>query len=465
MNFNEEEKITRFFVFAALGWAIIGMLVGLVAAAQLYAPELNFANEYLNFGKIRPIHTNVVIFGMVCNFLMGLSLYILCKSSSVNLAYRGLAWVLFLGWQLILLVGIVTLSMGYTSTKEYAEMEWPLDIGIVILWLIFAFVFFTTLSKRKVKHIFVSNWFSGAVIIVIALIFVVNNLAMPLYAFKSYSIFSGVSDSLVQWWWGHNAVGFLLTAVFVGTNYYFIPKVVDRPIYSYRLSLITFWGLIGFYTWAGTHHLVYTSVPSWIQNVGVVMSLLLWLPSWAGAFNAWMTATSNKEAWKTNPIVWFFMSSIIYYALATFEGPLMAIRWFNQIAHSTSWVIGHVHSGALGWVGMTVIATLYYLVPRLLNKQLFSYRLVKVHFVLAHLGVLFYIVSLWIGGIGQGSMWLALTDYGSLAYTFSQVLDFIKPYMLGRTIGGGLYVLGMLVMAYNLYMTSRSQIELIEQKA
>lgn len=465
MNFKEEEKITRFFVFAALGWAIIGMFVGLVAAAQLYAPELNFANEYLNFGKIRPIHTNVVIFGMVCNFLMGLSLYILCKSSSANLAYKGLTWVLFWGWQLVLLIGVVTLSMGYTSTKEYAEMEWPLDIAIVILWLIFALVFFTTLGQRKIKHIFVSNWFSGAVIIVIALIFVMNNLAMPLYAFKSYSIFSGVSDSLVQWWWGHNAVGFLLTAVFVGTNYYFIPKVVDRPIYSYRLSLITFWGLIGFYTWAGTHHLVYTSVPSWIQNVGVVMSLLLWLPSWAGAFNAWMTATSNKEAWKTNPIVWFFMSSIIYYALATFEGPLMAIRWFNQIAHSTSWVIGHVHSGALGWVGMTVIATLYYMIPKLLNKQLFSYRLVKVHFVLAHLGVLFYIVSLWIGGIGQGSMWLALTDYGSLAYTFSQVLDFIKPYMLGRTIGGGLYVLGMLVMVYNLYMTSRPQIELIEQKA
>lgn len=465
MNFKEEEKITRFFVFAALGWAIIGMLVGLVAAVQLYAPELNFANEYLNFGKIRPIHTNVVIFGMVCNFLMGLSLYILCKSSSVNLAYKGLAWVLFWGWQLILLVGIVTLSMGYTSTKEYAEMEWPLDIGIVVLWLTFALIFFTTLGKRKTKHIFVSNWFSGAVIIVIALIFVVNNLAMPLYAFKSYSIFSGASDSLVQWWWGHNAVGFLLTAVFVGTNYYFIPKLVNRPIYSYRLSLITFWGLIGFYTWAGTHHLVYTSVPSWIQNIGVVMSLLLWLPSWAGAFNAWMTAISNKEARKTNPIVWFFMSSILYYALATFEGPLMAIRWFNQVAHNTSWVIGHVHSGALGWVGMTVIATLYYMIPKLLNKELFSYRLVKIHFVLAHLGVLFYIVSLWIGGIGQGSMWLALTDYGSLAYTFSQVLDFIKPYMLGRTIGGGLYVLGMLVMVYNLYMTSRSRIELAEQKA
>lgn len=451
--YENEEKLTKAFVITAIIWGVIGMCMGLMAALQLYLPQLNFANEYINFGKIRPLHTNAIIFGLVCNFIIGLSLYIVAKTSVVNLVSKGLSWFLFWGWQITLVIGLISIALGYTSTKEYAEFEWPIDIAIVVLWLTFGYIFFGTLAKRKTKHIFVSNWFSGGVIIVIGLIYLINNLAIPVYAFKGYSIFSGASDALVQWWWGHNAVGFLLTAGFVGTNYYFIPKLVNRPIYSYRLSLITFWGLIGFYTWAGTHHLLFTSVPSWIQNIGVVMSILLWIPSWAGAFNAWMTCTSNKEELKTNPVVWFFLSSIAYYALATFEGPLMAIRWFNMIAHNTSWVIGHVHSGALGWVGMTCIATFYYFIPKLYKKELYSYGLVKVHFVLAHIGVLFYIVSLWIGGIGQGVKSLSLTESGSLTYSFVDILRFMEPYMLGRAIGGALFILGMLVMVYNLIMT------------
>ncbi len=327
---------------------------------------------------------------------------------------------------------------------------------IAIVWVLYAILFFGTIAKRTVAHIFVANWFYGAFILVIAMIFIVNNLELPVTFWKSYSIYSGAEDAIVQWWWGHNAVGFLLTAGIIGMNYYFIPKISERPIYSYRLSVIHFWGLVGFYTWAGTHHLIYSSVPDWLQNLGIVMSLILWLPSWGGAFNSIMTLLNNKPKLKHDYIMWFFFSAIVYYALATFEGPLLAIRWFNMIAHNTDWIIGHVHSAALGWVGMSAIAVFYYFIPRLWgHQQLWSNRLVKWHFWLAHIGILIYAVALWIAGIGQGYMWLQQQPNGSLTYSFVDAMNFSSPWMLARFIGGVSFVLGLVLMIYNLYRTLR----------
>ncbi|UJF18207.1 cbb3-type cytochrome c oxidase subunit I [Vibrio sp. SS-MA-C1-2] len=450
----QETKVMRYFIIASLVWGVIAMTIGVALAAQLYWPELNFTSEHFQFGRLRPLHTNGVVFGLVCNILIGVSLYVVCTTSETKLISTKLAWILFYGWQILLVMGYITLPLGFTSTKEYAELEWPLDILMALLWLLYGYIFFATLATKKTNHIFVSNWFFGSVIIVITMIFVANNLALPVTLTKSYSIFSGASDALVQWWWGHNAVGFLLTASFIGINYYTIPKVTGQPIYSYRLSMINFWGIIGFYTWAGTHHMVYSSIPDWIQNIGIVMSLLLWLPSWAGAYNILRTVTADKKKLKENYILWFFLSAIIYYALSTAEGPLLAIRWFNAIAHNTNWIIGHVHSGALGWVGMSCIGAFYYMIPKLFgNKQLYSMQWVKYHFYLASAGVLFYIIALWIAGIGQGVMWQAQESTGALSYSFVDTLNFISPYMFLRFFGGLLYVSGMLLMAFNLYKT------------
>ncbi|MDR8524858.1 MULTISPECIES: cytochrome-c oxidase, cbb3-type subunit I [Shewanella] len=453
-------KVVRYFIIAALVWAVAGMFIGVVLAAQLYWPALNFDSEYIQFGRLRPLHTSGVIYGFVVNILMGTSLYIVQRTGKTKLFNHSLAWMVFWGWQLILLLALITLPLGYTTSKEYAELEWPIDILIVIVWVLYAVLFFGTIAKRTVHHIFVANWFFGAFIIVIALIFILNNLALPAYFMKSYSVFAGAQDAIVQWWWGHNAVGFLLTAGIIGMNYYFIPKLAERPIYSYRLSIIHFWGLVGFYTWAGTHHLVYSSVPVWVQNIGIVMSLILWLPSWAGAFNSAMTLLQNKAKLKTDYIMWFFMSAILYYCLATFEGPLLAIRWFNMLAHNTEWIIGHVHSAALGWVGMSGIAVFYYFIPRLWGQTgLWSQKLLKWHFWLAHLGVALYAIALWVAGIGEGYMWLAQQENGSLAYSFVEAMDFKAPWLFVRFFGGACYVLGLLLMVFNLYKTVTVKLE------
>ncbi|GAL31771.1 cytochrome c oxidase subunit CcoN [Vibrio maritimus] len=363
--------------------------------------------------------------------------------------------MVFWGWQLVLLLALISLPLGYTTSKEYAELEWPIDLLIVLVWVLYGVLFFGTIAKRKVEHIFVANWFFAAFIIVIAMIFVVNNLAMPASLMKSYSVYAGAQDAIVQWWWGHNAVGFLLTAGVIGMNYYFIPKVADRPIYSYRLSIIHFWGLVALYL-AGTHHLIYSSVPLWVQNIGIVMSLILWLPSWAGAFNSAMTLLQNKQKLKTDYIMLFFFSAILYYCLATFEGPLLAIRWFNMIAHNSEWVIGHVHSGALGWVGMSGIAVFYYFIPKLWGKEeLWSPRLLKWHFWLAHAGVALYAIALWVAGIGEGVMWLAQGDNGELQYSFVEAMNFKAPWLFLRFFGGALFVLGLFLMVLNLYNTVR----------
>ncbi|MGR2804460.1 cytochrome-c oxidase, cbb3-type subunit I [Vibrio harveyi] len=459
-------QVVKYFVLASLVWAIAGMIIGVILAAQLYWPVLNFDSQYFQFGRLRPLHTSGVIYGFVVNILMGTSLYIAQRTGRCNLFNQSLSWMVFWGWQLVLFLALVTLPAGYTTSKEYAELEWPIDVLIVLVWVLYAVLFFGTIAKRKVDHIFVANWFFAAFIIVIAMIFIVNNLAMPVSLMKSYSVFSGAQDAIVQWWWGHNAVGFLLTAGVIGMNYYFIPKAADRPIYSYRLSVIHFWGLVGFYTWAGTHHLVYSSVPVWVQNIGIIMSLILWLPSWAGAFNSAMTLLQNKEKLKSDYICLFFFSAILYYCLATFEGPLLAIRWFNMLAHNTEWVIGHVHSGALGWVGMSGIAVFYYFIPRLWNKtELWSQRLIKWHFWLAHAGVAIYAIALWVAGIGEGYMWLTQNENGELVYSFIEAMNFKAPWLFLRFFGGALFVLGLFLMAFNLYKTVRSPSVLVAKEA
>ncbi|EKO3815687.1 cytochrome-c oxidase, cbb3-type subunit I [Vibrio harveyi] len=459
-------QVVKYFVLASLVWAIAGMIIGVILAAQLYWPVLNFDSQYFQFGRLRPLHTSGVIYGFVVNILMGTSLYIAQRTGRCNLFNQSLSWMVFWGWQLVLFLALVTLPAGYTTSKEYAELEWPIDVVIVLVWVLYAVLFFGTIAKRKVDHIFVANWFFAAFIIVIAMIFIVNNLAMPVSLMKSYSVFAGAQDAIVQWWWGHNAVGFLLTAGVIGMNYYFIPKAADRPIYSYRLSVIHFWGLVGFYTWAGTHHLVYSSVPVWVQNIGIIMSLILWLPSWAGAFNSAMTLLQNKEKLKSDYICLFFFSAILYYCLATFEGPLLAIRWFNMLAHNTEWVIGHVHSGALGWVGMSGIAVFYYFIPRLWNKtELWSKRLIKWHFWLAHAGVAIYAIALWVAGIGEGYMWLTQNENGELVYSFIETMNFKAPWLFLRFFGGALFVLGLFLMAFNLYKTVRSPSVLVAKEA
>ncbi|EKO3839000.1 cytochrome-c oxidase, cbb3-type subunit I [Vibrio harveyi] len=459
-------QVVKYFVLASLVWAIAGMIIGVILAAQLYWPVLNFDSQYFQFGRLRPLHTSGVIYGFVVNILMGTSLYIAQRTGRCNLFNQSLSWMVFWGWQLVLFLALVTLPAGYTTSKEYAELEWPIDVLIVLVWVLYAVLFFGTIAKRKVDHIFVANWFFAAFIIVIAMIFIVNNLAMPVSLMKSYSVFAGAQDAIVQWWWGHNAVGFLLTAGVIGMNYYFIPKAADRPIYSYRLSVIHFWGLVGFYTWAGTHHLVYSSVPVWVQNIGIIMSLILWLPSWAGAFNSAMTLLQNKEKLKSDYICLFFFSAILYYCLATFEGPLLAIRWFNMLAHNTEWVIGHVHSGALGWVGMSGIAVFYYFIPRLWNKtELWSQRLIKWHFWLAHAGVAIYAIALWVAGIGEGYIWLTQNENGELVYSFIEAMNFKAPWLFLRFFGGALFVLGLFLMAFNLYKTVRSPSVLVAKEA
>lgn len=459
-------KVVKYFVLASLVWAIVGMIIGVILAAQLYWPILNFDSQYFQFGRLRPLHTSGVIYGFVVNILMGTSLYIAQRTGRCNLFNQSLSWMVFWGWQLVLFLALISLPAGYTTSKEYAELEWPIDLLIVLVWVLYAVLFFGTIAKRKVDHIFVANWFFAAFIIVIAMIFIVNNLAMPVSLTKSYSVFAGAQDAIVQWWWGHNAVGFLLTAGVIGMNYYFIPKAADRPIYSYRLSVIHFWGLVGFYTWAGTHHLVYSSVPIWVQNIGIIMSLILWLPSWAGAFNSAMTLLQNKEKLKSDYICLFFFSAILYYCLATFEGPLLAIRWFNMLAHNTEWVIGHVHSGALGWVGMSGIAVFYYFIPRLWNKtELWSKRLIKWHFWLAHAGVAIYAIALWVAGIGEGYMWLTQNENGELVYSFIEAMNFKAPWLFLRFFGGALFVLGLFLMAFNLYKTVRSPSVLVAKEA
>ena len=455
-NVDHEYEITivRFFTIMAVFWGIVGMTVGVFIASQLAWPALNFDTSWLSFGRLRPLHTNAVIFAFGGSALFATSYYIVQRTCKTRLFAPYLAWFTFWGWQAVIVAAVITLPLGLTSTKEYAELEWPIDIMIALVWVAYAIVFFGTLIKRQTSHIYVANWFFAAFIITIALLHLVNNMAIPVSGFKSYSLYGGATDAMVQWWYGHNAVGFYLTAAFLGMMYYFIPVQIGRPVYSYRLSIVHFWALIASYMWAGGHHLHYSALPDWTQSLGMVFSLILFAPSWGGMINGVLTLSGSWDKLRTDPIIRFLIVALSFYAMSTFEGPMLSIKAVNAISHNTDWTVGHVHSGALGWVGMITIGSIYVLLPRIWNKaKMYSTNLITVHFWLATTGTVLYIVALWISGITQGMMWRATNPDGTLAYDFIQTVVVSHWPFVVRALGGGLYVTGMLVMAYNCYKT------------
>jgi cytochrome c oxidase cbb3-type subunit 1 len=403
---------------------------------------------------LRPLPTDAVIFAFGGCALFATSYYVVQRTCQTRLFGSGLAWFTFWGWQLIILAAAVTLPLGYTSGKEYAELEWPIDIAITVVWVSYAIVFFGTLAKRKVSHIYVANWFFGAFIITVALLHVVNSAEVPWGPLKSYSAYAGAQDAMVQWWYGHNAVGFFLTAGFLGIMYYFIPKAANRPVYSYRLSVVHFWALIFTYMWAGPHHLHYTALPDWTQSLGMIFSLVLLAPSWGGMINGIMTLSGAWHKLREDPILKFLIVSLSFYGMSTFEGPMMAIKTVNALSHYTDWTIGHVHSGALGWVGLVTIGALYYLIPRLYGRtQMYSVRLVTAHFWVATVGIVLYIAAMWIAGVMQGLMWRAINDDGTLTNTFVESVKATYPFYVIRLLGGILYLSGMFLMAYNVFKT------------
>ncbi len=454
LNYNY--RIVKQFTIATVVWGVIGMLAGVFIAAQLAWPALNFDIPWLTYGRLRPLHTNAVIFAFGICGLFATSYYVVQRTCQVRLFSDKLAAFTFWGWQLVLVSAAITLPMGFTRGKEYAELEWPIALLITVVWVTYAVVFFGTLIKRKVKHIYVANWFFGAYIIAVALLHVVNGASMPVSMWKSYSAYAGVQDAMIQWWYGHNAVGFILTAGYLGMVYYFIPKQAERPVYSYRLSIVHFWALIFTYMWAGPHHLHYTALPDWTQSIGMVFSLILLAPSWGGMINGIMTLSGAWHKLRSDPLLKFMIVSLSFYGMATFEGPMMSIKTVNALSHYTDWGIAHVHSGALGWVGFITMGSIYYLIPRMSGKrEMWSVRLVDLHFWVATIGVVLYIASMWIAGVMQGLMWRAVNADGTLTYTFAEGVKATYPYYVIRFTGGLLYLAGMVMMAYNTFRTMR----------
>ena len=451
-------KVVRQFSIMTVVWGIVGMLVGVIVAAQLVWPELN-VHEFLHFGRLRPLHTNAVIFAFGGCALFATSYYVVQRTCHTKLFAPGLAAFTFWGWQLVIVLAAITLPLGYTSSKEYAELEWPIDILIAVVWISYAIVFFGTIAKRKVSHIYVANWFFGGFILTVALLHIVNSAAIPvsLTSMKSYSAYAGVQDAMVQWWYGHNAVGFFLTAGFLGMMYYFVPKQAERPIYSYRLSIVHFWALITLYIWAGPHHLHYTALPDWAQSLGMAMSIILLAPSWGGMINGMMTLSGAWHKLRTDPILRFLVVSLAFYGMSTFEGPMMAIKTVNALSHYTDWTIGHVHAGALGWVAMISIGALYHMIPKIFGRpQMYSLGLINAHFWLATIGTVLYIASMWVNGIAQGLMWRAVNEDGTLTYSFVETLVASHPGYVVRLVGGAIFFSGMLLMAYNTWRTVRN---------
>jgi len=456
-------KVVRQFAVMTLVWGVVGMLVGVILAAQLIWPDLTYGIPWLSYGRLRPLHTNAVIFAFGGCALFATSYYTVQRTSGVGLFLPRLASFTFWGWQLVIVLAAITLPLGFTSAKEYAELEWPIDILIAVVWVAYAVVFFGTIGKRRVQHIYVANWFFGAYILTVAVLHIVNSLEMPAGLFKSYSVYPGAVDAMVEWWYGHNAVGFFLTAGFLGMMYYVVPKQAERPIYSYRLSVVHFWALIGVYMWAGPHHLHYSAVPDWAQSLGMVFSLILWAPSWGGMINGIMTLSGAWEKLRTDPVLRFMIVALSFYGMSTFEGPMMSVKSVNALTHDTDWTIAHVHSGSLGWVAMISIGALYFLVPRLWGRKgMHSTPLVSAHFWIATVGIVLYIASMWIAGLMQGLMWRAVNDDGTLTYTFVEALKATRPYYMGRLAGGSAFLLGMLVMAYNVVMTIRAGTPAVE---
>ncbi len=443
---------------AAVFWGIAGFLVGDVIAWQLAFPVLNFDLPWTNFGRLRPLHTSAVIFAFGGNVLLATSFYCVQRTSRARLAGVWSPWFVVWGFQLFVVLAATGYLLGVTQGKEYAEPEWYVDIWLTIVWVAYLLVFLGTLMKRREPHIYVANWFFLAFIVTVAMLHLVNNMTLPVSwtGTRSYIIYSGVQDAMTQWWYGHNAVGFFLTAGFLGIMYYFIPKRVERPVYSYRLSIVHFWSLIFLYIWAGPHHLHYTALPDWAQTLGATFSIMLWMPSWGGMINGLMTLSGAWDRLRTDPVVRLLVVSVAFYGMSTFEGPLMSVKAVNSLSHYTDWTIGHVHSGALGWVGMVSFGAIYCLVPWLWNRKgMYSLKLIEWHFWIATIGILLYITSMWVGGIVQGLMWRAYDALGFLQYSFAETVEALHiPYLI-RATGGLLFVIGSFIMAYNVWRTVR----------
>ncbi|MGB5298469.1 MAG: cytochrome-c oxidase, cbb3-type subunit I [Thiogranum sp.] len=447
-------KVVRQFTVMTVVWGIVGMLVGVIIAAELVWPQLSMDLPWLHFGRLRPLHTNAVIFAFGGSALFATSYYVVQRTCQTRLFSDGLAAFTFWGWTAVIILAAITLPLGITTSKEYAELEWPIDLLITAVWVSYALVFFGTIMKRRVKHIYVANWFYGAFILTVAVLHLVNSAALPVSLTKSYSVYPGAIDAMVQWWYGHNAVGFFLTAGFLGMMYYFVPKQAGRPVYSYRLSVVHFWALISTYMWAGPHHLHYTALPVWAQSLGMVFSLILLAPSWGGMINGIMTLSGAWHKLRTDPILKFLIVSLSFYGMSTFEGPMMSIKTVNALSHYTDWTIGHVHSGALGWVAMVSIGAVYFLIPKLFGReQMYSVKLIDWHFWMSTIGVVLYIVAMWISGVMQGLMWRAVNEDGTLTYSFVESLEAMYPFYFVRFLGGALFLSGMLVMAYNVVKT------------
>ncbi len=446
-------KVVRQFAIMTVIWGIVGMAVGVLIAAQLYWPALNFDIPYLTFSRLRPLHTNAVIFAFGGCALFATSYYVVQRTSQVRLFSDKLASFTFWGWQAVIVAAAITLPLGITGSKEYAELEWPIDILITLVWVAYIINFFGTMIIRKVGHIYVANWFFGAFMLTVAVLHIGNSMAIPVSFTKSYSLYAGAVDAMMQWWYGHNAVGFFLTAGFLGMMYYFVPKQAGRPVYSYRLSVIHFWALVSLYIWAGPHHLHYTALPDWTQSLGMVMSIILLAPSWGGMINGIMTLSGAWHKLRTDPVLRMLIVSLSFYGMSTFEGPMMSIKTVNALSHYTDWTIGHVHSGALGWVAFISLGCMYNLIPRLYGTKIYSVKLIEVHFWVSTIGVVLYIVSMWVAGIMQGLMWRAVNDDGTLTYSFVESVEAMHPFYIIRLLGGVLFLSGTLVMAYNLWKT------------
>lgn len=452
-----DDDIVRKFVLATVLWGFVGMLVGVIIALQLAHWPLNLGISWLTFGRLRPLHTNAVIFAFAGNTIFAGIYYSHQRLMKARMFSDLLSKIHFWGWQLIIVSAAITLPLGITVSKEYAELEWPIDIAITLIWVVFAINFFGTLIKRRERHIYVAVWFYIATIITIAMLHIVNSLALPVSPFKSYSVFAGVQDALVQWWYGHNAVAFFLTTPFLGLMYYFMPKAAERPVYSYRLSIIHFWSLIFVYIWAGPHHLLYTSLPEWAQTIGVVFSVALIAPSWGGMINGLLTLRGAWDKLRTDPVLKFFVVGVTFYGMSTFEGPMMSVKAINGLTHYTDYVIGHVHGGALGWNGFLAFGMIYYLLPKLWGVPVYSAKLMMTHFWTATIGIVLYITSMWTAGITQGLMWRAFTSEGLLKYPeFIETVVRLIPFYWVRVCGGVLYLIGMLLMVYNVWQTIKA---------
>ena len=458
--FEEDDRyfdgVVRAGVIATVFWGMAGFLVGLVIALQLAFPALNLGLEYTSFGRLRPLHTSAVIFAFGGNALIASSFYIVQRTCQARLAFGQLGWFVFWGYQLFILLAATGYLLGVTQSKEYAEPEWYVDLWLTIVWVAYLLAFLGTIWKRKEPHIYVANWFFLAFIVTVAMLHIVNNLAIPvsLLGSKSYSAFSGVQDALTQWWYGHNAVGFFLTAGFLGMMYYFVPKQAERPVYSYRLSIVHFWSLIFLYIWAGPHHLHYTALPDWAQTLGMVFSVMLWMPSWGGMINGLMTLSGAWDKLRTDPVIRMMVISVAFYGMSTFEGPMMSIKAVNGLSHYTDWTIGHVHSGALGWVGMITFGAIYFLVPRLWNRPaMYSSKLITWHVWLATIGIVIYAAVMWVSGVMQGLMWREYDDNGFLVYSFAETVAAMHPFYVIRAVGGLVYIAGACLMVYNVWRT------------